>query len=109
MEFKLTFTLETAPSQKNNLISLTSFARVAEMISSPTYQHKMTIDRLKDIDTVKDNYNDGTAIGYAIYKTSLIIKAAEERSTIILITDGLQSPGPLRTQGRPPGCPANPS
>jgi len=95
----------------NDLIGLVEFARAAQVIVPLTLDHKAIIDKLDKFDVVQDRTLDGTAIGYAIFKTANLIvntrqyaldmigkgKPAYEikSSVILLVTDGLQDPNPL--------------
>ena len=93
----------------NDLIGLSTFARKTEILSPPTLDHQAVIDALNKIGIVKGENEDGTAIGYAIYKTATLIQNLKEASQkledkapyeikgagIVLVTDGLQDPNPL--------------
>lgn len=95
----------------NDMIGLVAFARVPQVLSPLTLDHQSILDQLKTLETVKDKSQDGTAIGYAIYKTAHLIAAVRHyakqlsekekraydiKSTIvILVTDGLQEANPL--------------
>lgn len=92
----------------NDLIGVVSFARTAQVLSPLTLDHKDVLDKLKGIKKVEDKDMEGTAIGYALFKTVNLIAAtrafAEEArgytmkdALIILITDGFQDPSPLDT------------
>lgn len=94
-------------SRPKDLIGLTEFARVPHVLIPLTLDHKAISNALSKIQTVKSKEEDGTAIGYAIYKTVNYIdltrhysKSYEiKNSIIILITDGFQESNPL-DQGR---------
>ena len=99
----------------NDLIGLVYFARAARVVVPLTFDHRVLLRQLDDFKEVGDKDQDGTSIGYAIYKTANMIVAtkhyAEElaakrdskeapsysikNSVMILITDGLQDPNPL--------------
>ena len=98
-------------SRNSDLIGLIAFARKAEVISPLTFDHEALIEKLEKLESVKNVKDDGTAIGYAIFKTAHLIVATkqfaenkllpEERASydiknniIILVTDGLQNPHP---------------
>lgn len=88
----------------SDLIGLVGFARTAKVYSPLTLDHDAIADRLEKLDVVQEKEEEGTAIGYAIYKTASIISATRElsqdqkkkdkegyqiqNSAIILITDG---------------------
>ncbi len=92
----------------NDLIGLVSFARVADILSPPTLYHDDILSLLDELTVVDSQDNDGTAIGYAVYKTASLIEATRRfceqqgkdltyNSTgtiVILVTDGLQRPHP---------------
>lgn len=95
----------------NDLIGLISFARGAEVMSPLTLDHQAILDQLSHFQAVGSRDQDGTAIGYAIYKAASLIAATRhysqeivekgepaytiKNSVIILVTDGLQDPNPL--------------
>ena len=108
--------VEGDPSQglrgrPSDMIGLVSFARGAEVLAPLTLDHKHILGQLEKIDFIQDRQKDGTAIGYALFKTVNLIAAtrhyAEEliekgkpsyemkNSVIVLITDGFQDPNPL--------------
>jgi Ca-activated chloride channel homolog len=95
----------------NDLIGLVSFARTAEVLVPLTLDHKLVLQKVDEVEVVTDPTDDGTAIGYAIYKTahliSFIKKAIKESSKedikgafIVLLTDGFQDPNPLDNGNR---------
>lgn len=95
----------------NDMIGLISFARGAEVMSPLTLDHQAIMDQLSHFQAVGNRDQDGTAIGYAIFKAANLIAATRhysqeladkgepaytiKNSVIILITDGLQDPNPL--------------
>ena len=97
--------------RKNDMIGLVAFARKADLLSPLTLDHQALIDQLQKIEVAKTEAEDGTVIGYSIFKTVNLIVAtrhfAEElkgrktgafsikNQAIIVLTDGLQSPNPL--------------
>lgn len=99
-----------------DLIGLISFARAAWVLVPLTLDHKIVNQKLQNLQVVKNYDRNGTAIGYAIYKTASIIAASKKfsekqkaydikGSAMVLVTDGFQSPNPqdqgnrLRTMG----------
>ncbi len=92
----------------DDLIGIVSFARVPKVISPLTLDHEEVKKQLKEFAPIANSIEEGTAIGYAIYKTAHTIAATEHfsreilgqdkpaydiKSTImILVTDGLQNP-----------------
>ena len=95
----------------NDLIGLIGFARRAEIVCPLTLDKEELISRLRGITPVEQDSDDGTAIGYAIFKTVNLILSTKhfaellqekkkpsyliENQVIVLLTDGLQSPHPL--------------
>lgn len=95
----------------NDLIGLIAFARGAHVLAPLTLDHAALLSELSNFKQVEQVDEDGTSIGYAIFKTATMISAtrhyAEElsgkgepayaiKSTVmILITDGMQDPNPL--------------
>ncbi len=97
--------------RKNDLIGLVAFARRPQIISPLTLDHSSILRQIRNLDIVQSAAQDGTAIGYALYKTASIIASTQllaknlikegkpayeiKSSAIILVTDGLQDPNPL--------------
>lgn len=97
--------------RKNDLLGLVSFARGAHVLSPLTLNHASILKQLNELDVIHDRSQDGTSIGYAIYKTANLIAAtrhyaqeleskgkpayAIKSNVMILVTDGLQDPNPL--------------
>lgn len=94
----------------NDLIGLVEFARTARLVVPLTLDHRLVLDKLAQFNVVQDKADDGTAIGYAIYKTGNLIAATRnfardqigkgkpayeiKSSVIVLVTDGMQDPNP---------------
>jgi len=93
-------------------VALIGFARGARTMCPPTLDKQVLLNRLKALTPVTQEDDDGTAIGYAIFKTVNQIEAAHHfakrvssiekkpayttlENVIVVITDGLQSPNPL--------------
>lgn len=93
----------------NDLVGLVAFARAPIVLSPLTLDHRLILEKLNRLETVKDKSQDGTAIGYAIYKTAHLIASSKEyfkekgedlNALMIVVTDGLQDPNPMdRGQG----------
>ncbi len=95
----------------NDLIGMVAFARVPKVLAPLTLDHQFILDQLAQFDVVKDKDEDGTAIGYAIFKTASIVAATKhyaqvlrsagkpayaiKSAVIILVTDGFQDPNGL--------------
>ncbi len=98
------------PGLDTDLVGLVIFARTAHVISPLTLDHEMILNELSKLTIVKDKSQDGTAIGYAIFKTAHVMAATKrfgeelaskakpayeiKGSTMILVTDGFQDPNP---------------
>lgn len=95
----------------NDMIGLVFFARAARVQSPLTLDHAAVLQQLSRFSPVPERDQDGTSIGYAIYKTASMITATRQyaqelvekgnpsynikSSVMILVTDGLQDPNPL--------------
>ena len=96
------------PGRSDDLIGLVSFARKANILAPLTLDHAAVVDKIRHLTVVDTPSDDGTGIGYAIYKTASTIAAtryygeqlpSNEKpayqilsNAIILVTDGFQSP-----------------
>ena len=92
--------------RSNDMIGLIAFARAAHVLSPLTLDHRHILECLSRFETVDSQEEDGTAIGYALFKAVNLVVAAryfchdllsegkpayEIKNTIlILVTDGLQ-------------------
>ena len=97
----------------NDLLGLVVFSRIADIIAPLTLDHNEVSRALDQIELVDSPTEDGTGIGYAIFKTVSSIIATKhfgqqlenqakpiytiDRVIIILLTDGFQSTNPLDT------------
>ena len=93
----------------NDLLGLVSFARVVRILAPPTLDHDAILKEIASLATVSEKDQDGTAIGYAIFKTANLIASLKEQANllgkeapyhiqgavVVLVTDGLQDPNPL--------------
>jgi Ca-activated chloride channel family protein len=95
----------------SDLIGLVSFARVPRVLVPLTLDQQTLLKQLDQIQVVKNPENDGTAMGYAIFKTANLIAATRHFSQelqqdghapytiksaiIIVVTDGFQDPSHL--------------
>lgn len=88
----------------SDLLGIVAFARTANVLVPLTLDHSLLLDSLKDLKAIQDPMRNGTAIGYAIYKTAGLIAATKQfmkgtydlkGSAIVLVTDGLQDPNAL--------------
>lgn len=95
----------------SDMIGIVAFARGAQVQVPLTLDHQAVLGELKKLNYTNAEDQDGTAIGYAIYKTSNLIVATRhfaedlagegrpaytiKSQVMILITDGFQSPNPL--------------
>jgi Ca-activated chloride channel homolog len=114
-------TREFVRRRPQDLMGLVAFARTAHVLSPLTLDHSTIDTCLQQLTPASSPSEDGTAIGYALFKTVNLIAATrhfsellskerppsyEIRTTaIVLVTDGFQSPHPddssheLRTMG----------
>ena len=95
----------------NDLIGLIAFARGAHVLSPLTLDHAAVLSELSAFAPIGERDQDGTSIGYAIFKTATMIAATRhyaqeliergepaytiKNTVMILITDGMQDPNPL--------------
>jgi Ca-activated chloride channel family protein len=95
----------------SDLIGFVSFARVPKILSPLTLDHETLLIQLKDLKAVSSIEEDGTAMGYAIYKTAHLIVATKhfgeelqhkgkpayeiKNSIMVVLTDGFQDPNRL--------------
>lgn len=102
---------EGLPGLQGDLVGAVAFSRGAHVLAPLTLDHQVVLDDIAEIQLSHTQDTDGTAIGYAIYKTASMIAAtrhyAQEMqatgqtpyqikgSAIIVVTDGLQEPSPL--------------
>jgi Ca-activated chloride channel homolog len=94
----------------NDLVGLVAFARAARTISPLTLDRSQVQAELQTLTPITDPKFNGTALGYAIFKTVHTIVATKyfaerqkkegkaafsiENQAIVVITDGLQAPHP---------------
>lgn len=111
MDLLKKLTADFVEERPSDMIGLVGFARGAQILSPLTLDHEAILDKLSHLDVVHEREKDGTAIGYAIFKTANLIAATRhyaqelaakgkpayeiKNSVIILVTDGLQDPNPL--------------
>lgn len=93
----------------SDLLGLVSFARVPRVLVPLTLDQETLLKYLEQIQVVKQSTNDGTAIGYAIFKTAHLIAATShfaedlqgkppytiKSAVIVVVTDGFQDPNEL--------------
>lgn len=95
----------------NDEIGLVFFARAARVMAPLTLDHTAVLQELAKFDAIGDRDQDGTSLGYAIFKTANLMAANRyfsqeliakgepaytiKSNVIILLTDGLQDPNPL--------------
>jgi len=97
--------------RKDDMIGLVSFARVAQVEVPLTLDHDVIVERLSKLSAVNREEQEGTALGYAIFKTANLIAATKhfaldlvkegkpaydiKNTVVVLVTDGLQTTNPL--------------
>ncbi|CAF22843.1 vWA domain-containing protein [Candidatus Protochlamydia amoebophila] len=95
----------------SDLIGLVAFARVPKILSPLTLDHELLINQLNDLKAINSMEEDGTAMGYAIYKTAHLIVATKhfaqelqkkgkpayeiKNAIMVVLTDGFQDPNRL--------------
>lgn len=98
-------------SHPSDLMGLVSFARVPRVLVPLTLDRQTLLNQLGRIQVIKNPDEDGTAIGYAIYKTASLLSATRQfaddlkekgrppytikSAVIIVVTDGFQDPSHL--------------
>ena len=98
------------------MIGLVAFARTVQILAPLTLDHKLLLDKLGKLNVIGIEDQDGTAIGYAIYKTANLIATTRhfaedlrgkgkpaydiKDAVMILVTDGMQDPNPLDERNR---------
>lgn len=103
-------------NRTNDLFGLVAFARAPLILSPLTLDHQIIEDYLSSLEVVREPDQNGTAIGYAIYKTVNMIAATRhfgqqlaskgkptytiENAIIVVVTDGFQYPSPLDKDNR---------
>jgi Ca-activated chloride channel family protein len=97
--------------RSGDMLGLVAFARGAQVLAPLTLDHQSILKELEKLNYTADFDQDGTAIGYAIFKTANLITATRhyaqdlagegipayeiKSNVMILVTDGFQSPNPL--------------
>lgn len=83
------------------LIGVIAFARTPEVLSPLTLDHQALLTKLSSLEVVRNPEEDGTAMGYALYKAAHLIETLRKNSGypikdafLLVITDGLQDPHP---------------
>jgi Ca-activated chloride channel family protein len=95
----------------SDLIGLVSFARVARVLVPLTLDQTALLKQLHQIQLAQSPEEDGTAMGYAIYKTAHLLSATRhfandlqeegkppytiKSAVMIVVTDGFQDPSRL--------------
>jgi Ca-activated chloride channel family protein len=98
-------------SRPNDMIGLIGFARGAQVLDPLTLDHQAILDQLSKLDVQRGKNQEGTSLGYAIYKTANLITATRnyaqdlqgegqpaytiKSAIMILVTDGVPEPNPL--------------
>lgn len=100
--------VEFVKKREQDFIALEEFARTVHILVPFTQDHEEIIKAIEKIKPVSQD-QDGTGIGYAIFKSTNLIASLKEQSefsknkppykilgaAIVLVTDGLQDPNPL--------------
>lgn len=104
LQFILGNEREGLTGRPHDMIGVVGFARTAQILSPLTLDHRHLVEVLSDLEPVRRQEEDGTAMGYAIYKTAHLIGATKhfaqelqkegkpaysiQSQAIILVTDG---------------------
>jgi Ca-activated chloride channel family protein len=99
-----------------DLLGLVSFARASHQICPLTLDYKVILENLAELKTISDEDADGTAMGYALFKTACWLAVAEalhhvkydgklplpliKNKGVIFVTDGYPQPHP-EDEGHP--------
>lgn len=94
----------------HDLIGIVTFARSAQVLVPLTLDHREVINQLNQLQATTEQAEEGTSIGYAIFKTANILSVTRhysqelkgalkpsydiESAVMILITDGMQEINP---------------
>lgn len=96
----------------SDLIGIVGFARIPQVLSPLTFDQNNLQDKLDHFTVVSTKEEDGTSIGYAIYKTAHLIASTLhyaqqggnpyeiKNAIIVAVTDGFQDPNPLDYENR---------
>ncbi|MCE2982772.1 MAG: VWA domain-containing protein [Parachlamydia sp.] len=111
MDLLKKMTAQFIRERTQDLMGLIAFARVPQVLAPLTLDQAALLEKLNDIHTASDPEENGTAIGYAIFKTAKLIAAARHYSqelqshgkptyeiknaVMIVVTDGFQDPSRL--------------
>ncbi len=104
-------TTDFITQRPHDLIGLVEFARSAQVLTPLTLDHQAILEELKNFKIQKAKDQEGTSLGYVIFKTANLISATRhyaqelkgeaaaaytiKNTIIILVTDGLQESNPL--------------
>ena len=99
---------EFVKQRPDDLIGLIFFARTAQVVAPLTLDHQAILKELSTLNYVQNSEDDGTAIGYAIFKAANLIAATKhyaqdlaergklayeiKNAILVVVTDGLQDP-----------------
>lgn len=106
IDFMKKVAIDFVKQRPQDMIGLIAFARGAEILSPLTPDHSLLLEELTKLNVVQRPEEDGTAIGYAIYKATHLIAATRhylqnkppyllKGTAIVLVTDGFQDPNLL--------------
>ena len=104
-------TQEFILNRPSDLIGIVAFARIPRVLAPLTLNREVLLDQLNHVQVVSTQDEDGTGIGYAIYKIAHLIEATRhfaesnkdqhqspydiKSALIMVVTDGLQDPNLL--------------
>lgn len=106
-----TVSSEFVKQRPDDLLGLIFFARTAQVVAPLTLDHQAILNELSKFTNVQNQEDDGTAIGYAIFKAANLIAATKhyaqdligkgqpaydiKNAILVVVTDGLQDPNIL--------------
>jgi Ca-activated chloride channel family protein len=93
---KITREYLLSEERQNDAVGLVAFARSAEILSPLTFDHQAVAKKLETLTPIGSKREEGTAIGYAIYKTVSLLSLMPglKEPAVIVVTDGIQLPHP---------------
>lgn len=102
--------ISSSQERASDQIGLMSFARVPRVISPLTVEHKSLKSKVEALTVVQNEWENGTSMAYALYKSSYLIDTYNQylqalieddksgytisNSILILVTDGFNQPHP---------------
>jgi len=111
IDFLKQVTEQFIQKHSSDLMGIVSFARTSHVLAPLTLDQETLLSTLQSLQVVENPDEDGTAMGYAIFKTAHLIAATRhfaqelrqegkpaydmKNAIIVVVTDGLQNPSVL--------------